>query len=206
MNAVVISLQRCSSGGEINVNPQRAIVSQHTHQHTGEKRIPMTPRSSSLFVCKDCGKSVFFKAVIYRTSIQMCEHSVSRLYFIPASCAGLYILVAGTHTSSICTPDKGGVYAATVKTCSLWCSYMANDWVLLLCLCSPNFKMEEASSPLSLAVNPPIKEQKYWWYRPLSLLWQTSVISGETTGARFHLYSRVLQYLGPAARLPAVAS
>lgn len=39
----------------------------------------------------------------------MCEHSVS----IPES-------GAGTHTSSICTPDKAGVYAAPVnlKTCS----------------------------------------------------------------------------------------
>lgn len=101
--------------GGINVNPRGAIVSQHTHQHTKEKRIPMTPRSSSVFVCKDCGKSVFFKAVIYRTSIQMCEHSVSRLYFIPECGAGSYISVAGTRTSSICTPDKAGVYAATVN-------------------------------------------------------------------------------------------
>lgn len=106
MNAVVISIQRCSSGGEINVNPQRAIMSKHTHQHTEEKRIPMTPHSSSLFVCKDCGKSVCF----YSSDLQDKYSS-----------AGSYISVAGTHTSSLCTPDKAGVYAATVnlKTCSL---------------------------------------------------------------------------------------
>lgn len=76
------------------------------------------------------GKVCFFKAVIYRTSIQMCERSASRLYFIPESGAGSYISGAGTHTSSICTPNKAGVYAATVHLSNLPpVTLLHGDWL-----------------------------------------------------------------------------
>lgn len=146
----------------------------------------MTARSSSLFVCvkhlKEAVKMLFFFLWFAGCAFRCVNHSVFQVVF---HLWGSYFPPASAEPEGRC-----------------WCSHaeaenlhMVIHWGLLSCLCSADFQMKGSSSPASpLGCASFNKRTKIVMCRPLSLWWQKPLISGNTTGARFHLNGCVLQW------------